>query len=69
MVDVSAIFIFIVNHSYSSQINLIGLRGRVRIILPKRPILLYFSHMSLLKAKKGLAGLKMKEYIFKTDII
>ena len=30
------------------------------IILPKRPILLYFSHMSLLKAKKGLAGLKMK---------
>ena len=31
------------------------------IILPKRPILLYFSHMSLLKAKKGLAGLKMKE--------
>ena len=38
-------------------------------ILPKRPILLYFSHMSLLKAKKGLAGLKMKEYIFKTDTI
>ena len=33
----------------------------VIIILPKRPILRYFSHMSLLKAKIGLVGLKMRE--------
>ena len=33
------------------------------IIQPKRPILLYFSHMSLLKAKIVLVGLKMKEYL------
>ena len=33
----------------------------VIIILTKRPILRYFSHMSLLKAKIGLVGLKMRE--------
>ena len=47
--------------SKAKSLRLVPYCQYVIIILPKRPILHYFSHMSLLKAKIGLVGLKMRE--------
>ena len=47
--------------SKAKSLRLVPYCQYVIIILTKRPILRYFSHMSLLKAKIGLVGLKMRE--------
>ena len=46
--------------SKAKSLTLVPYCKYATIILSKRPIILYFSHMSLSKAKIGLAGLKIK---------